>query len=110
VVILKNQVSDVLPDPCLERVIERFPNRKYLIEREYARSESFHSLCDDWLLCSDTIQRWRSVDGSLAQSRRGEYRTLMAELEREMVQWLKCVADPTEQKAPVGRQDKPSGS
>jgi hypothetical protein len=86
----------VLPDPCLERVIERFPNRKSLIEREYARSESFQSLCDDWLVCSDTIQRWRSVDGSLAQSRRSEYRALMAELEREMVFWLKCVADPTE--------------
>ena len=104
-----NPVSTVLPDPCLERVIERFPNRKSLIEREYARSESFHSLCDDWLVCSDTIQRWRSVDGSLAQSRRSEYRTLMAELEREMDFWLKCVADPAEQKAPVGMQDKPSG-
>jgi hypothetical protein len=52
-----NPVSTVLPDPCLVRVIERFPNRKSLIEREYARSESFHSLCDDWLVCSDTIQR-----------------------------------------------------
>ena len=104
-----NPVSTVLPDPCLERVIERFPNRKSLIEREYARSESFHSLCSDWLACSDTIQRWRSVDGSLAQSRRSEYRTLMAELEREMDFWLKCVADPAEQNAPVGMQDKPSG-
>jgi hypothetical protein len=33
----------------------------------------------------------------------------MAELKREMDFWLKCVADPTEQKAPVGMQDKPSG-
>ena len=104
-----NQVSDVLPDPCLERVTERFPHWKPQIEREYARSESFHSLCDDWLVCSDTIQRWCSVDGSLAQSRRNEYRTLMAELEREMVYWLKCVADPAEQKAPGGMQDKPPG-
>jgi hypothetical protein len=91
-----NPVSTVLPDPCLERVIERFPNRKSLIEREYARSESFHSLCDDWLVCSDALQRWCSVEGSLAQSRRDEYRTLMAELEREMIDWLKCVADPAE--------------
>ena len=91
-----NPVTTVFPDPSLERVIERFPNRKSLIEREYARSESFHSLCDDWLVCSDAFLRWRSVEGSLAQSRRSEYRTLMAELEREMVFWLKCVADPTE--------------
>jgi hypothetical protein len=92
-----NPVSTVLPDPCLERVIERFTHWKPQIEREYTRSESFHSLCDDWLVCSEALQRWRSVEGSLAQSRRDEYRTLMAELEREMVQWLKCVADPTEQ-------------
>ncbi|MGD8347111.1 MAG: hypothetical protein PVI83_07680 [Lysobacterales bacterium] len=91
-----NPVSTVFPDPCLERVIEQFPNRKSLIEREYARSESFHSLCDDWLVCSDAFLRWRSVEGSLAQSRRSEYRTLMAELEREMIDWLKCVADPAE--------------
>jgi hypothetical protein len=68
-----------------------------------------HSLCDDWLVCADTTQRWRSVDGSLAQSRRSEYRTLMAALEREMVVGLKCVADPTEQDALVGMQDEPSG-
>jgi hypothetical protein len=83
-----NQVSDVLPDPCLERVIERFPHWKSLIEREYVRSESFHSLCGDWLVCSDAFLRWRSVEGSLAQSRRSEYLTLTAELEREIVSWL----------------------
>ncbi|MGD2127922.1 MAG: hypothetical protein PVJ33_17505 [Lysobacterales bacterium] len=87
-----NPVSTVLPDPCLERVIERFPNRKSLIEREYVRSESFHSLCNDWLVCSDTIQRWRSVDGSLAQSRRSEYLILMAELEEEIASRLDSVA------------------
>jgi hypothetical protein len=84
-----NPVSTVRRAPCLERVIERFPHRKSLIEREYARSESFHSLCDDWLVCSEALQRWRSVEGSIAQSRRDEYRTLMAELERELVHWLK---------------------
>ena len=104
-----NPLSSVLPDPCLERVIEWFPHWKSLIEREYVRSESFHSLCDDWLVCSDAFLRWCSSDGLIAQSRRIEYRTLIAELEREMTDWLKCVADPAEQKAPVGRQDKPSG-
>jgi hypothetical protein len=100
-----NPVSTVLPDPCLERVIERFPHRKSQIEREYVRSESFHLLCDDWLVCSDALQRWCSSDGLIAQSRRSEYRTLMAELEREMIDWLKCVADPAEQKTSVKMQD-----
>lgn len=88
-----NLVSNALPDACLERVIERFPHRKTLIEREFARSDSFHTLCDDWLVCSDAFQRWRSVDGSLAQSRRSEYRALMAELEGEIAAWLDTVAE-----------------
>lgn len=87
-----NQVSNVLPDPCLERVIERFSHRKSLIEREYARCETFQGLCDDWLVCSDAFQRWRSAEGSLAQSRRSEYQALMAELEREIASWLDSVA------------------
>ena len=96
-----NQVSNAFTDQSLARVIERFPRWKAPIEREYARSETFHSLCDDWLVCSDAFQRWRSVEGSVARSRRSEYRTLMAELEQEIASWLDYVAktevSPTDQ-------------
>lgn len=89
-----NPVSNVPPEPCLDRVIGRFPYWKSLIERECERSETFHTLCDDWLVCSNAFQRWRSAESSLAQSRRNEYRTLMAELEGEIAAWLEGAAQP----------------
>lgn len=90
-VVSMNQVSKTLPDQALNRVVERFPHWHKLIEREFARSEPFRLLCEDWLACSDATLRWSSGDDPVSQQRRSEYLGLLADLEREMVHWLRCV-------------------
>jgi len=68
-----------------------FTGQDELIERAYRRIESFRILCEDYLACSASLERWNRSASEIAPLRRREYADLLAELDREIRCWLEAV-------------------
>jgi hypothetical protein len=75
-----------------ELVSSAFPDREELIERAYEEDGSFRDLCQDYRKCAAALERWRGADSEASSSRAKEYAELLAELERELEDWLDVVA------------------
>ena len=71
-----------------EQLLQRFEGWRRQIESEYRRSEPFRALCDDWRICAEARERWRSSEAPVAALRRHEYDEWLAESEREIEEWL----------------------
>jgi hypothetical protein len=67
-------------------VIARFPHHELAIERLARRSESFHAMCEDYVVGVDALQRWHGTTGDEAKV--AELRASLAELEEEIVEAL----------------------
>lgn len=73
---------------AMKKAVERFPDHAHLIGRLAEQSETFRSLCEDHQLAVealDTLLARRPEDGKVIQ----EYRTLVEELETDIVTTLK---------------------
>ena len=73
--------------PALYFVIQRFPRYHCLIQEFYHESDSFQSLCEDYLKCHETLERLQAE----RQTRKvliEEYKSLNQELENEIVQYF----------------------
>jgi len=81
-------ISEAPLDQPPNQLLQRFTRWRRRIESEYAQSEPFRTLCDDWRICAEARERWRSSQAPVAVLRRNEYDEWLAELEQEIEEWL----------------------
>jgi hypothetical protein len=81
-------ISEAPLDQPPDHLLQRFQPRRREIESEYLRSEPFRALCDDWRVCAEARERWRTSRAPVAALRRHEYDEWLAELEQEIEDWL----------------------
>jgi len=62
----------------------RFAGAGAAVERVFEASESFRSLCGDYLACAATLAQWQESEAEHAQLRAEEYSELLDELTREI--------------------------
>jgi hypothetical protein len=71
--------------PSLFSLFERFPNRKETVKTLFKNSESFQTLCEDYLKCAEALRHWSQSLDEDAPLRRREYEALLRELEEEIL-------------------------
>ena len=69
-------------------VLKRFPKHKDNAKRLLKESESFQTMCEDYLKCAKALDHWNQSGMDIAPLRRTEYTALMQELEEEILQKL----------------------
>ena len=69
-------------------IIKRFPDRKDTVKQLFKESETFHSMCEDYLRCTEALQHWNQSASDEAPARREEYAALLRDLEAEILQSL----------------------
>jgi hypothetical protein len=80
--------------PAVSRsVVARFPEHELAIERLFRRCESFRSMCEDYALGVEALQRWQSAPASKRETAIVELRHSLAELEAEILSALREEAD-----------------
>jgi hypothetical protein len=73
-----------LEKKTLAAIERRFPEMTAIVQREYTESESFRSLCRDYVTCANTLARWQGSESEEGRSRSEEYSELLGELTREL--------------------------
>ena len=70
------------------RVISQFEDWKTRIEQSFQESDDFRSLCKDYAVCERALENWQASNAAVAAQRRQEYTELLAELGKEILDWL----------------------
>lgn len=91
------------PDPL--RVLDRFPGHAAAIRRLVLGSEPFRSVCEDYVLARDTLDRFRSRADAGERPEVTEYERLVAELEVELLALLDSEAKRHALDDPSGRTE-----
>lgn len=66
-------------------VIKKFPEHKDVIQRLSKYNEQFLTLCEDYRICKESLVYWGVSDSDEAPVRCSEYRSLLEELENEIL-------------------------
>jgi hypothetical protein len=69
-------------------IMERFPEERQALRRLFEGSQSFQSLCNDYLECCTALRDWQQSTSEEAPAWRDEYTQLLLELEQEVRQYL----------------------
>jgi hypothetical protein len=69
-------------------VLERLPQHRHAIQKRMLADREFRSLCDDYDDALEALQRWEASDDRHLQERVQEFRTLVAELEQDILREL----------------------
>lgn len=69
-------------------VLKRFPQRQDTARRLFKESESFQTMCEDYLMCVKALEYWNQSQKEKAATRREEYSAIIQELEEEILQQL----------------------
>ena len=69
-------------------VVERFPERRYVLERLFESNQSFQSLCEEYEECLIALRYWRESSLPEAADFRNEFSSLLGELEDEIREHL----------------------
>ena len=69
-------------------VLKRFPEHKDNAKRLLKESESFQTICEDYLKCVKALDHWNQSGVDIAPLRRAEYSALIQELEEEILEKL----------------------
>ena len=81
-------MSDKHIEDSVARVISQFEDWKTRIEQSFQQSDDFRSLCEDYAVCARALENWQASDAAAATERRKEYTELLAELGKEIHDWL----------------------
>jgi hypothetical protein len=73
-------------------VIERFPEHELAIERLARGSEGFRSMCEDYVVGVEALERWERATDPKRTVMIAELRHSLAELETEILQALEEAA------------------
>ena len=68
----------------LKKVLKRFPGHHQIIEELYGESDSFRSLCEDYMDCLEIIKNLDYSESIVQAGYKQEYETLLLELEEEL--------------------------
>lgn len=69
--------------------MEKFPDLATLIEMEFMKSESFREICEDYVICLNSIRKMESSDPEKKAEYLQEFREALYELEKEMISFVK---------------------
>ncbi|MHA3979831.1 hypothetical protein ACW9UR_19315 [Halovulum sp. GXIMD14794] len=75
----------------VDQVSERFPDRALLIRRLYLRDEGFRAVCEDLALTLSSLRRFEARPDAHLRPEVDDYRTVLCELEAELVDCLDSV-------------------
>ena len=70
---------------------EQFSDQKNTIDLLMAQDSEFLAMCEDYDACVDALRYWAKSEKSEAETRVNEYRTLVGELQEEIVQALEAL-------------------
>ena len=68
----------------IETLMEKFPDQANLIRELFEESDSFRSLCEDYMECRQVIERLKYATTMVEQGYLQEYKILIEELEDEI--------------------------
>ena len=100
-----DSTRDRQADDPLALLLSRFGERRPLVEAEFRRSDEFRSLCEDYLLCANAMDKWRVSNASIAAQREREYAQWLAELEMEVREWLERAQTAGQGVQPAAREN-----
>jgi len=66
-------------------VLKRFPEYKDTAIQLFRESDSFQTMCEDYLKCIKALDHWNQSEEDIATTRRNEYSTITQELEEEIL-------------------------
>ena len=66
-------------------VLKRFPEHRHVLQRICRSNDEFLTLCEDYRLCKEALAYWNISDSNQAPLRVKEYRSLLKELEIEIL-------------------------
>ncbi len=69
-------------------VVRAFPGHGDAIKHLFKENENFHTLCEDYRLCTEALKRWNETTSDEAPARRREYAELLDDLESEIRKYL----------------------
>ena len=72
-------------------VLNRFSSQKDTLVRLMIDDSEFYQLCQDYEDCVNALQYWSTSKEPVSKARIDEYRTLVRELEEEILQAMKPV-------------------
>ena len=81
-------MSDKRNQDSVARVISQFEDWKTRIEQSFRESDDFRSLCKDYAVCARALENWQASNAAAATERQQEYTELLAELGKEILDWL----------------------
>ena len=81
-------MSDKQTEDSVARVISQFEDWKTRIEKSFQESDDFRSLCEDYAVCARALENWQASNAATATERQKEYAELLAELGKEILDWL----------------------
>jgi hypothetical protein len=84
----KQEIAMKVIRPGLFSVLKRFPRRQDTAKRLFRESESFQTMCEDYLKCVKALDHWNQSDEDIANTRRNEYSAIIQELEEEILMKL----------------------
>ena len=69
-------------------VLKRFPEHKDTVIQLFRKSDSFRTMCEDYLKCVKALYHWNQSEEDIATTRRNEYSDIIQELEEEILMKL----------------------
>ena len=80
--------SDKRINDSVARVNDQFENWKTCTEQSFEQCDDFRSLCEDYDVCARALEKWQTSTAAIAAQRQQEYSELLAELGKEIHQWV----------------------
>jgi len=77
-----NSVNDFL-----DIIKKKFPNQGDRVEQLYNRDSDFHSLCEDYLACLQSIEKYKKVSAEKQQSIK-DFEGALSDLEKELYDFI----------------------
>ena len=77
----------------IEKMQEKFPARIQIINELFEESESFRTLCEDYMDCQSVIERLRYNLKMMEKDILQEYVQLSGELEEDIISRIKSESD-----------------
>jgi hypothetical protein len=77
-------------NPKIRRIRELYPEKKDILDLLMAKDPEFFTLCEDYDTCLNALKHWSESQAPEAETRVSEYRTLLRELQEEILQTLEA--------------------
>jgi hypothetical protein len=87
--ILIESVKGVVMNNNPLAILNRFPDKHHLMIHRMTEDPEFYALCQDYEICLKALRYWTASNDPEASDRLVEYRTLVRELEAEIMDDLK---------------------